>query len=360
MTVLIAMSGGVDSSVAAYLMNEKGYECIGCTMKLYANEDVGLDMESTCCSLDDIADAREVANSMDMPYYVLNFKENFRERVIDYFTDSYEHGRTPNPCIECNRHLKFDQLYKRAREYGCDKIVTGHYARVDQVPEGYVLRKAVDETKDQSYVLYSLTQEQLAHTLFPLGEYSKSEIRTIAAEHGFINADKPDSQDICFVPDGDYVAAIKRFTGKEYPEGDFVDAEGRVLGRHKGIIGYTIGQRKGLGISSDQPYFVTKLDVDKNQVVLGRSEDLFSKRVLVREVNWITPGLVQNRMEIKAKLRYRQKEQPARLTILDDNSVELDFEEAQRAATPGQAAVFYLGDIVLGGGIIVASMKETL
>ena len=352
MRALIAMSGGVDSSVAAFLMKEKGYECMGCTMKLYANEDAGISEESTCCSLDDIADARKIATSMGMPYYVLNFQENFKEKVINPFIDCYENGRTPNPCIECNRYLKFNKLYARGMEYDCDKIVTGHYVRVEERIEGYVLRKAKDESKDQSYVLYNLTQEQLAHTLFPLGEYSKTEIRKIAEENGFINANKPDSQDICFVPDGDYVSAIKRFTKKDYPEGDFVDLEGNVLGRHKGIIGYTIGQRKGLGISSDRPYFVVKLDVEKNQVVLGRHEDLFSTKVIVKDINWITPNLVKNEMDIKAKLRYRQKEQPTKLKIVDEDTVELNFAEPQRAVTPGQAAVFYLDDIVLGGGII--------
>ena len=244
---LIAMSGGVDSSVAAYIMKEEGFDCIGCTMKLYDNADAGVSRDKTCCSLDDVEDARSVAARLDMPYYVFNFSDDFREKIICKFIDSYERGRTPNPCIDCNRYMKFAKLCERARILGCDFIVTGHYARIYKEGEKYVLKKALDETKDQSYVLYNLTQDILAHTRFPLGEMKKSETREIAEKCGFINAKKPDSQDICFVPDGDYARVIELNTGKKYPPGDFVDKNGNVLGRHKGIIHYTIGQRKGLG-----------------------------------------------------------------------------------------------------------------
>ena len=244
---LIAMSGGVDSSVAAYIMKEEGFDCIGCTMKLYDNADAGVSRDKTCCSLDDVEDARSVAARLGMPYYVFNFSDDFREKIICKFIDSYERGRTPNPCIDCNRYMKFAKLCERARILGCDFIVTGHYARIYKEGEKYVLKKALDETKDQSYVLYNLTQDILAHTRFPLGEMKKSETREIAEKCGFINAKKPDSQDICFVPDGDYARVIELNTGKKYPPGDFVDKNGNVLGRHKGIIHYTIGQRKGLG-----------------------------------------------------------------------------------------------------------------
>lgn len=353
MKALIAMSGGVDSSVAACMMVEKGYECIGCTMKLYANDDIGISKEHTCCSLDDVEDARSVANNLGIPYYVMNFSELFKERVIDNFIDCYENGRTPNPCVECNRYLKFEKLYERARELGCDKVVTGHYARIEETEDGYLLKKALDPSKDQSYVLYKLTQDMLAHTLFPLGEYCKDDVRTIAEKHGFINADKPDSQDICFVPDGDYVSAIKRFTNREYPSGDFVDAEGNVLGTHKGIIAYTIGQRRGLGISAKESLYVCDICPSENKVVLGSNSDLFSREVYVENMNWISGGCDKKEIRCKAKIRYRQKETDATVYVLEDNFIKIVFDEPQRAVTPGQSAVLYNGDIVLGGGTII-------
>lgn len=353
MKALIAMSGGVDSSVAALLMKEKGYDCIGCTMKLYGNEDVDLSDTSTCCSLDDVLDAKEVARKLDMPHYTYNFKEQFREKVIDNFINCYENAMTPNPCIECNKHLKFCELYRRGAELGCDKIVTGHYARIRKCDNGYQLLKGKDITKDQSYVLYSMTQHELAHTEFPLGEYSKDEIRKIAESHDFVNANKPDSQDICFVPDGDYVSALKRFTGKEYSPGDFVDMEGNVLGKHKGIVSYTIGQRKGLGISAAYPLYVVRLDMEKNQVVLGKNEDLFTKDVYVKDINWINPSDDEEVFRCKAKVRYRMVEQACEVIRVGATEAKIVFDEPQRAITPGQSAVFYDGDVVLGGGIIV-------
>lgn len=354
MKALIAMSGGVDSSVSALLMKEKGYECIGCMMKLYDNEDAGLCRTRTCCSLDDVQDARSVADRLGIPFYVLNFKDDFREKIISKFIKSYENGVTPNPCIDCNRYMKFDKLYDRAMEYGCEKIVTGHYARIERVKEGYLLKKAIDDTKDQSYVLYSMTQEQLKHTEFPIGELKKIQVRKIAKENSFINEDKPDSQDICFVPDGDYVGAIKRLSGKEYESGLIRDMEGNIRGHHDGIIRYTIGQRKGLRISSDRPLYVCNIDADNNEVIVGSNENLYSKEVHVKNVNWISPWLISDGMKVKTKIRYRQKEQSAilNLSIESDDEATIVFDEPQRAVTKGQAAVIYLGDIVLGGGII--------
>lgn len=351
--VLIAMSGGVDSSVAALLMKREGHNLIGCTMKLYANEDIGISKGHTCCSLDDVEDARAVANSLGMPYYVFNFTECFKEKIIDKFVATYEKGMTPNPCIDCNRYMKFDKLYERAKVLGCEYIVTGHYARIRKTDEGYQLLKAIDETKDQSYVLYQMTQEELARTKFPLGELNKKEVRRFAEENNFINANKPDSQDICFVPDGDYVSALKRFSGKEYEAGNFVDKEGTVLGKHKGIVAYTIGQRKGLGIAADRPLYVCELDVEMNQVVLGSNEELFSKTAHVCDVNWISGNTPTQPLRCNVKLRYRMKEQPAIIYPGENNTAHIEFDEPQRAKTAGQAAVFYDGDIVLGGGIII-------
>lgn len=353
MKALIAMSGGVDSSVAALMMKEKGYECIGCTMKLYANEDIGVCGSHTCCSLDDVEDAKSVARRLGMPHHTFNFQDKFRETVIDDFIYCYENGMTPNPCIECNKHMKFDELYRRAEILGCDKIVTGHYARIRKTDNGYQLLKGLDSNKDQSYVLYAMTQNELAHTEFPLGEISKDEVRKIAESHDFINANKPDSQDICFVPDGDYVSALKRFTGKEYAPGDFVDQDGNVMGTHKGIVGYTIGQRKGLGISAEHPLYVTELDVKNNQVVLGKNEDLFTTTTIVKNINWIDSTDDRSTFKCKAKVRYRMTEQPCTVERIDATSAKVVFDEPQRAITPGQAAVFYDGDVVLGGGTIL-------
>lgn len=352
MKALIAMSGGVDSSVAAYLTKEEGYTCIGCTMKLYHNEDVGISRSRTCCSLDDVEDARSVAYKIGMPYYVFNFSDGFREKVIENFVQSYASGATPNPCIDCNRYMKFDKLYERAKILGCDAIVTGHYARIDYEEGRFLLKKAVDASKDQSYVLYSLTQEQLAHTRFPLGHMRKTEVRKIAEENGFINADKPDSQDICFVPDGDYAAFLERYTNRTYPEGNFISTDGTVLGRHKGIIRYTVGQHKGLGLSLPEPMYVKEIRAEGRTVVLCSEKELYTREADVCAFNWISGEAPKQDIRCKAKVRYRQTEQWATVIPLDASSVRIIYDEPQRAITPGQAAVLYDGDTVLGGGRI--------
>ncbi len=351
---LIAMSGGVDSSVAAKLTAERGYSCIGCTMKLFeGEEDDGNGRTKTCCSLNDTLDAESVARSLGMPYYVFNFKDSFKENVICRFIRAYEEGKTPNPCIECNRYEKFGKLYERAKLLDCDVIVTGHYARIDYAEGKYRLKKGLDESKDQSYVLYFLTQEMLAHTLFPLGEMRKSEVRLLAKAGGFLNADKPDSQDICFVPDGDYAAVIAAYSDKVPVPGNFVDEEGNVLGKHKGIIHYTVGQRRGLGISSTEPWYVKRILPETNEVVLARNRDLFSREVRVGEFNWISGEAPAGPVRCTAKIRYRHQAQPATAEADGKGGVTLLFDEPQRAVTAGQAAVLYDGDVVLGGGVIL-------
>jgi tRNA-specific 2-thiouridylase len=349
---IIAMSGGVDSSVAAFLMKEKGYECIGATMKLYDNDDIGISREKTCCSLDDIEDARAVARRLSMPYYVFNFKDEFEEKVINKFISTYENGGTPNPCIDCNRYLKFEKLFQRMYELSYDFVVTGHYAKVVNEDGWYYLKKAVDDTKDQSYVLYSLTQNQLSHILFPLGEYTKAEIRDIAEKQGFLNARKKDSQDICFVPNGDYAGFIEQYTGRSYPPGNFVDLQGNVIGKHQGIIRYTNGQRKGLGVAFGKPMYVADKDIKSNSVILCTNDELFSSELIAGDFNWLIPN-PQEEIKCKARVRYNMKEQPATAYILSDGKVKVAFDQPQRAITKGQAVVLYDGDTVLGGGTII-------
>lgn len=352
---MIAMSGGVDSSVAAYLMTQAGYDCIGVNMKLYRNEDIGMEKEKTCCSLEDAEAAGGVARSFGMPFYVFNFTDDFEKEVIKRFVDTYIEGGTPNPCIECNRYMKFQRLMQRMYELSFDYIVTGHYARVayDEGRGRYLLKKGVDASKDQSYVLYNLTQEQLSHTLFPLGEYHKTQIRDIAQREGFVNADKPDSQDICFVPDGDYARFIEEYCKKSFPEGNFVNEEGEVLGRHKGIIRYTIGQRRGLGLALPESLYVCEKRMDANEVVLGKNERLFHDTLEASDLNWIAFEDVTGQIRCKAKIRYKQKEADAVVEKTGEDRVRVKFDEPQRGITCGQAVVFYDGDIVLGGGKII-------
>ena len=350
---LVAMSGGVDSSVAAYLTVKQGYDTRGVTMKLYDNDTIMCNSR-TCCSLEDVEDARSVAFRLGIPYHVFNFKDEFEDQVIKPFIHAYETGSTPNPCIDCNRYMKFRALWIRAQMLLEDYIVTGHYGRIqyDSGSGRYLLKKAVDLSKDQSYVLYSLTQDELSRTLFPLGEFTKDVTRQIAEEQGFINARKRDSQDICFVPDGDYAGFICGHTGKTYPQGDFVDMEGNVLGRHKGIIHYTVGQRKGLGLSLKEPMYVVRLDTEKNQVVLGRNRDLMTRTFTVKDFNWIACTAPGSSMKADVRIRYRHHESPAVITPLSENRVSITFDQPQRAITSGQSAVAYDGDVVIGGGVI--------
>ena len=350
--VMIGMSGGVDSSVAAFLLQKESFEVIGATMKLYNNEDIDFVSEKTCCSLDDVLDAKSVCARLGIRHYTLNMTEDFKKEVIERFISAYQNGFTPNPCIDCNRYMKFSKMLHKAQELNIDYVATGHYARIEKQGDRYILKKAVDLSKDQSYVLYSLTQEQLKVTKFPLGNYTKQQVREIAEENGFVNAQKHESQDICFVPDGDYSKFIEYYTGKTYPCGDFVDMNGKRLGEHKGIIRYTIGQRRGLGLALPASMYVVEKDVDNNKVILGFNDDLFKKEVNVKNISFTACDGLDKPERLCAKIRYNQKEQPATVTQTDENHFTIVFDEPQRAITKGQAAVLYDGDTVVGGGTI--------
>ena len=386
------MSGGVDSAVAALLAKEKNFDCIGTTMRLFDNDDIGATSERACCSLEDAKLAEQVANRLDIPFYVLNLADDFRKEVMNRFVREYKNGATPNPCIDCNRYIKFDRLYKRAAQLGMDYVVTGHYARLEVCPETgrFLLKKGADLSKDQSYVLYAMTQNQLRHTMFPLGDMTKASVRTMAAKNGFANAEKPDSQDICFVRNKDYAAFIDQYTQEICPSGDFIDKSGKILGRHKGHIRYTIGQRKGLEIAFGIPMYVCAKNPADNTVTLCEESELYSKKLYARDFNWIPFEKPDKPMRVRAKIRYAHDEEWATVQPVsgDDNArggdkahdgdnirggdrvrggnnirdddrigggdtVCVEFDQPQRAIAKGQAVVLYDGDIVVGGGTII-------
>ncbi len=353
--MVVGMSGGVDSSVAAYLLKEQGYDVIGVTMQIWQSEDPACSArEGGCCGLSAVEDARRVAECLEIPYYVMNFRQEFQKAVIDYFTAEYLRGRTPNPCIACNRYVKWESLLERSLQIGADYIATGHYARISHLPNGrYAIRNSVTARKDQTYALYSLTQDQLARTLMPVGELSKDETRRIAAEAGLPVASKPDSQEICFVPDGDYAAFLEQETeGKVPGPGNFVNSKGEILGQHKGITHYTIGQRRGLEIAAGHRIFVTDIRPETNEVVLGENEELFTRTVSAKGVNWMAEEGIGGPTEVLCKIRYNHPGDRGILNVNPDGSVTCTFEPPVRAATPGQAMVFYKDDHVLGGGTI--------
>lgn len=355
--ILVGMSGGVDSSVAALLLKEQGYDVSGCTLKLFEgnNDDI---LTRTCCSLSDVEDARSVCCKLGIEHHVFNFKDLFKKEVMDRFAEGYICGETPNPCIFCNRYIKFDKMLERALVLGFDGIATGHYAKTvrDENSGRTLLIRPADRKKDQTYVLYSMTQFQLEHTLFPLWDRDKEQNRTLAERHGLINARKPDSQDICFVPDGDYAEFISEYTKKDFPEGDFIDTDGNIIGRHGGIIRYTIGQRKGLGVTFGKPVYVCGKDVERNTVTLGDSESLMTLTAVAEDVNLISIPDISEPMRITAKTRYNMTDAAGTLERLGDSKIKVTFDVPQRAVTKGQALVVYDGDIVVGGGKIVDSL----
>ncbi len=370
--VVVGMSGGVDSSVAAYLLKKQGYDVIGITMQIWQDEDVcSMEEKGGCCGLSAVEDARRVAAVLDIPYYVMNFKREFKENVIDYFVSEYLQARTPNPCIACNRYVKWEALLKRSLDIGADYIATGHYASIEKLPNGrYTIKKSVTQAKDQTYALYNLTQHQLSHTLMPVGDYPKDVIREIAREQGLPVANKPDSQEICFVSDNDYAGYITNYLKEQsdgkgnsgdllqlvnngLTPGNFVDTEGKVIGRHEGLIHYTIGQRKGLGIAMGYPVFVVELRPETNEVVIGNGKSVLSDRLYAKHLNFMSIEDLDGELEVEAKIRYSHKGAKARIKKTGQDELICVFEEPQRAITPGQAVVFYQGDYILGGGTII-------
>ncbi|MDO5348337.1 MAG: tRNA 2-thiouridine(34) synthase MnmA [Lachnospiraceae bacterium] len=354
--VVVGMSGGVDSSVAAYLLKEQGYDVIGVTMQIWQDEPEELSQENGgCCGLSAVEDARRVAERLDIPYYVMNFKKEFQKHVMDYFAEEYLHGRTPNPCIACNRYVKWEALLDRSLALGADYIATGHYARIAHLENGrFALQVSATAAKDQTYALYNLTQRQLSHTLMPVGQYTKEQIREIAEQIGLSVASKPDSQEICFIPDHDYASFIKEYSQKELPKGNFVDACGNVLGQHQGITHYTIGQRRGLGLAMGRRIFVKEIRTETNEVVIGEGDDVFADSLRCSRLNWMAvDGLRGKELEVTAKIRYSHRGTPCILREVGEDLVECKFTEPVRAVTPGQAVVFYLGDMVAGGGTIL-------
>ena len=358
-TVVVGMSGGVDSSVAAYLLKNQGYNVIGVTMQIWQDENrCDIEENGGCCGLSAVDDARRIAFKLDIPYYVMNFKKEFKSNVIDYFVDEYKKGHTPNPCIACNRYVKWESLLKRSKEIGADYIATGHYARIEKHPitGRYALKLSATTQKDQTYALYNLTQEQLASTIMPVGEYTKDQIREIASKIDNFVSKKKDSQEICFIPDNDYGNFIEKEYSFKAPKGNFVDTDGNILGKHRGIIYYTVGQRKGLGISFGKPMYVYEIRPETNEVVLCENDALFHKTLYANNINLMSVPEIKDGMRFMAKIRYSHKKSPCTVKMNGD-ILECIFDEPQRAITPGQAVVLYDGDYVAGGGTIISSKE---
>lgn len=350
--VVVGMSGGVDSSVAAYLLKEQGYDVIGITLRMSPDDLDTVENEGGCCSLSAVEDARRVCDRLEIPFYVLNFKDIFKEKVIDYFIDEYMAGKTPNPCIACNKHIKFDALLRKARGIGAEYVATGHYAKIEEKDGRYILIKSDDDKKDQTYALYNFTQDQLAHTLMPCGQYTKDKIREIAKEIGLAVHNKKDSEEICFIPDNNHGRFILEEKPGQIKSGNFVDKEGNVLGKHKGIVYYTIGQRKGLGLALGRPVFVTDIRPKTNEVVIGPEEDIFKTDLIATDVNFIPFDNLEEEIKVTAKVRYSARPAEAILKPGKNGRIRVTFKDKQRAITKGQSVVFYDGNVVVGGGII--------
>lgn len=360
--VVVGMSGGVDSSVAAYLLKKQGYEVIGMTMQIWQEESKEeVENNGGCCGLSAVDDARRVCQKLEIPHYVVNFREDFNHKVIDYFAKEYFKGKTPNPCIACNRYIKWESMLNKALQLEADYIATGHYAKVVYIPESnrFALKMSSALGKDQTYALYNLTQEQLKRTLMPLGDYNKTQIREIAEDIGLLVASKPDSQEICFIPDNNYGRFLKENYNTPVVPGNFVDRRGNVLGKHKGIIHYTIGQRKGLGISYGKPMFVVEIRSGENEVVLGEHQEVFQNVLYANQLNFMVFEKLEGPLRVDAKIRYSHKKVPCTIEMNDNNILKCEFDEPQRAITPGQAVVFYDGDIVLGGGTILYGTNKS-
>ncbi len=357
MKVVVAMSGGVDSSVTAALLKDEGYKVIGATMQIWPSNELADEAErfGGCCGLGAVADAKRVAHKLGIPHYVMNFRDLFAQKVIANFCREYSLGRTPNPCIRCNEYIKFDALLTRAKELDADFVATGHYAKIecDEVSGRYPLKKGVDRRKDQSYVLYVMTQNQLRHALMPLGGFTKERVRQVAGELGLSVADKAESQEICFIPDSDYTSFLKEYMPQAAKPGPILDREGNTLGEHRGILFYTIGQRKGLGISAREPLYVVAIDRERNAIIVGTKREVYGDELIAANLNWIAIESLEQPLELKAKIRYRHREADAVITpLLNEDRVHVKFKQPQMAMTPGQAIVFYHKDTVVGGGTI--------
>jgi tRNA-specific 2-thiouridylase len=359
--VVVAMSGGVDSSVAAALLKKEGYQVIGITMQLWPADKSG-DRFGGCCGTSAVEDAKKVAYKLGIPHYVMDFRDIFAQKVIADFCREYSSGRTPNPCIRCNRYIKFDALLEKARGLGADFIATGHHARVekDKTTGRYLLRKGIDREKDQSYFLYALTQEQLSHTLFPVGNFTKEQVRKIARELTLPVADKPGSQEICFIPDDNYVEFLKDYIPRAAEPGPILNEQGNIVGHHQGILFYTIGQRKGLRIAAKGPLYVIDIKPERNAIVVGSKEKAFGDELIADNLNWVNIARLTQSITVKAKIRYRHPEAEATVTPIDDDRIYVKFTEPQLAIAPGQAIVFYDGDIVIGGGTIASARKAEI